>query len=119
MRTRLPPPALALALLAVLPAAGCDTATNAANGAGAFVERTAEKIEQKTSDASISLAVKGALVDNDDMLGRQVKVGTFNGVVSLSGTVPTAEAKARAEQLASQAKGVVRIINAIDVGPIN
>lgn len=104
--------------LTLLAAAGCDAATNAANGAGAFVEKTAEKIEQKTSDASITLAVKGALAQADDMLGRRVVVGTFNGVVSLSGTVPTAEAKVRAEQIAMQARGVVRVVNAIDVGPV-
>jgi len=111
------PAMLALALTLVA-AAGCDAAANAANGAGAFVEKTAEKIEQKTSDASITLAVKGSLVKADDMLGRQVRVGTFNGVVSLSGTVPTAEAKARAEQITTEAHGVVRVINAIEVGPL-
>ncbi len=62
--------------------------------------------------------MKGALAQADDMLGRRVVVGTFNGVVSLSGTVPTAEAKVRAEQIAMQARGVVRVVNAIDVGPV-
>jgi osmotically-inducible protein OsmY len=104
--------------LTLLSAAGCEAATNAANGAGAFVEKTAVNIEQKTSDASITLAVKGSLVQSDDMLGRQVKVGTANGIVSLWGTVPNAESKARAEQLATQARGVVRVINAIEVGPL-
>src|SRR5580704_9235372 len=109
--------ALALTLPLLL-AAGCDAATNAANGAGALVEKTAVSIEQKTDDAAITLAVKGALTDADDMLARQVKVGTFKGVVSLSGTVPTPESKARAEQIALQARGVVRVLNALDVGPL-
>lgn len=107
---------LALAL-ALLPA-GCDAATNAANGAGALVEKTAVSLEQKTNDAAITVAVKGALADADDVLGRQVKVGTFKSVVSLSGTVPTPEAKVRAEQIALQARGVVRVLNALDVGPL-
>jgi hyperosmotically inducible periplasmic protein len=111
-------PATLVLTLALLAAAGCDAASNAANGAGAYLDKTAEKIEQNTSDASITLAVKGSLVEADDKLGRQVKVGTFKGVVSLSGTVPTAEAKARAEQIATQARGVVRVINALDVGPL-
>ena len=106
------------ALLALSGAAGCDAAANAANGAGAMVEHTALDIEHKTNDTAITLAVKGALVDADDMLGRQVKVGTFNSIVSLTGTVPTPEAKARAEQIALGARGVVRVINAIDVGPL-
>ena len=97
--------------------AGCDAATNAANGAGAIVEKTAETDRQKTNDAAITLAVKGALIDADDVLGRQVKVGSLDGVVSLSGVVPTPEDKARAEQIALEAKGVVRVVNALDVGP--
>ena len=109
--------ALALTLPLLL-AAGCDAATNAANGAGAFVEKTTLSLEHKTNDAAITVAVKGALVDADDVLGRQVKVGTFNSIVSLSGTVPTPELKARAEQIALQARGVVKVINALDVGPL-
>lgn len=109
--------ALALALL-FLPAAACDAATNAANGAGSLVEKTALSIEHKTNDAAITVAVKGALVDADEVLGRQVKVGTYNSVVSLSGTVPTPELKARAEQIALQARGVVKVLNALDVGPL-
>ncbi len=108
---------LAFALAALPAAAGCEATTNAANGAGAFIEKTAEKVGQKTSDAALSLAVMGNLVKADDALGRQVKVGSLDGVVSLSGTVATADAKARAEQIATQTKGVVRVVNAIDVGP--
>jgi hyperosmotically inducible protein len=107
----------ALLFLALLPTAGCEAATNAANGAGAIVEKTAEKIGQKTSDAALDLAVKGALIKADDVLGRQVKVGSLDGVVSLSGVVPTAEAKARAEQITLGVKGVVKVMNALDVGP--
>ena len=97
--------------------AGCDAAANAAAGAGAYVEKTAEKIGQKTDDASITLAVKSALYDVDEELAKQVKVSTGNGVVSLVGAVPTAGARARAEQIAAGVKGVVRVINGIDVGP--
>jgi len=50
------------------------------------------------------------------VLGREVKVGSLDGVVSLTGVVPTAEAKARAEQITLKVEGVVRVLNAIDVG---
>jgi osmotically-inducible protein OsmY len=113
-------PALAALVLALaLPLAGCQAATNAANGADAFLEKTAEKIEQKTDDAAITLAVKGELAKADDMLGRQVKVGSFKGRVSLNGTVPTPADKARAEQIALTVKGVTGVLNALEVGPIN
>jgi osmotically-inducible protein OsmY len=117
MDTDRTPAALAAVLLAVLPLAGCEAATNAANGAGAMIERTAEKIEQKTDDAALTLAVKGALVKADDKLGRQVKVGSLKGRVSLSGTVATAADKARAEQIAVGVKGVSEVLNALEVGP--
>src|SRR3954451_1226513 len=96
---------------------GCEAASNAAQGAGAFVEKTAERIEQKTSDASIIVAVKGSLVKENEALGRTVSVGSLNGVVSLAGTAPTPEARARAEEVALKVKGVTRVLNSIDVVP--
>ena len=98
-------------------ATGCEAASNAAQGAGAFVEKTAQNIEQKTTDASIIVAVKGSLVKENEGLGRTVSVGSLNGVVSLAGTAPTPEAKARAEELALKVKGVTRVMNSIEVGP--
>lgn len=105
------------AILLGLGLAGCEAATNAAAGAGAYMEKTAEKIGQKTDDASITIAVKGALLKADERLGKSVKVSTGNGVVSLVGAVPTPEDRARAEQIAGTVTGVVRVINAIDVVP--
>src|SRR5271165_5517420 len=107
-------PALLLALASL---AGCEATTNALHGTEAILEKTGEKIAQKTDDEALSLAVKGALVKADDKLGWQVKVGSLGGVVSLSGKVPTPEAKAQAEDIASKVKGVTRVMNAIDVGP--
>jgi hyperosmotically inducible periplasmic protein len=109
-------PLLAL-LLGLAPLAGCDAATNVVNGTDAILEKTAEKVAQKTDDEALSLAVKGALVKADDKLGWHVKVGALGGVVSLSGKVPTPEDKARAEDVASKVKGVTKVLNAIDVEP--
>jgi osmotically-inducible protein OsmY len=106
-------------LFTILPLAGCEAASNAAAGAGAFMDKTAEKIGQGTEDTAITVAVKGALVKADDMLGKQVKVGTFKNRVSLSGKVPTEADKARAEQIATSVKGVSSVLNALEVGPIN
>jgi hyperosmotically inducible protein len=105
------------AIAACLTLAGCDAASNAAAGAGAYLDKTAEKIGQTTDDAGITIAVKGALLDADEKLADKIKVSTGNGVVSLVGTVATPEDKMRAEQIAGTVKGVVRVINAIDVVP--
>lgn len=105
------------AILVCLSLAGCEAASNAAAGAGAYLDKTAEKIGQKTDDASITIAVKGALLKADEKLAGKVKVSTGNGIVSLVGAVATPEEKARAEQIASRVEDVVRVINAIDVAP--
>jgi osmotically-inducible protein OsmY len=105
---------LGLAALGAL--TGCEAASNAATGAGAFVEKTAQKIEQGTDDTALTLAVKGALFKADEKLERAVHVGAFKNSVSLSGVVPTAEDKARAEQIAMSVKGVERVVNGLDVG---
>lgn len=108
-----------LALLS-LPVAGCEAATNAASGVAAFADKTAEKIERKTDDTATTIAVKGALLKADEKLANQVHVGTANGgIVSLWGTVPSPDKKAQAEQIAMSVKGVVRVVNAIEIGPTN
>jgi hyperosmotically inducible protein len=96
---------------------GCDAASNAAHGVGAYAEKTANTIGEKTTDASITLAVKGALVDADTKLGQRVKVTTNQGVVDLRGVVGTPEDKARAEEIAKKAKGVVSVTNEIEIVP--
>jgi hyperosmotically inducible periplasmic protein len=96
--------------------AGCEAATNAAAGAGAYLDKTAEKIGQTTDDASITIAVKGALLKADEKLAKGVHVSTGNGIVSITGSVPTAADKAKVEEIAKSQQGVVRVINAIDVG---
>ncbi len=97
--------------------AGCDAASNAANGVGAYAEKTAATIGEKTTDASISLAVKGSLMDADTKLGNRVKVTTAQGVVTLSGVVGTPADKAKAEEVAHKAKGVVSVVNNIEIVP--
>jgi osmotically-inducible protein OsmY len=109
-------PLAAALLLAIGALAGCEAATNAVNGTDAILEKTAQKISQKTDDEALILAVKGAILKADDKLGWRVKVGAVAGSVSLSGKVPTPEDKAKAEDIASRVKGVTRVLNAIDVG---
>jgi hyperosmotically inducible protein len=106
------------AMAACLGLAGCEAASNAAAGAGVYIDKTAEKIEHTTDDAALTIAVKAALLKADERLAKQVKVSTGNGVVSLVGAVPTPEDRARVEQIAGGVRGVVRVINALDVVPL-
>ena len=63
-------------------------------------------------DASLTTKVKSKLVaDGGVNLATQVHVESFENVVQLSGFVPTAEDKARAEDIALHVEGVRAVHN--------
>ena len=66
-------------------------------------------------DAEITASVKTKLVADKAANLTRVDVDTNNGTVYLNGTVDSAEQKARAEQLAWQAKGVKSVVNNLQV----
>ena len=82
--------------------AGCQSATG--KSAGTNID-----------DASITASVKAKLVADKASNLTRVDVDTNNGTVYLNGTVETPEQKARAEQLAWQAKGVKSVVNNLQV----
>lgn len=67
-------------------------------------------------DAYITTAVKSRLLLDDDTPGTEINVDTEDGVVTLFGTVPTAEAKVKAEREAKKAAGVERVVNELEIG---
>ncbi|HSD37704.1 MAG TPA: BON domain-containing protein [Rhodocyclaceae bacterium] len=48
------------------------------------------------SDATITTKVKARMLNDKDLKSTDIHVSTFNGVVELSGTVPSESAKAQA-----------------------
>jgi len=66
-------------------------------------------------DASITTAVKSKLVADKASNLTRVNVDTNNGTVYLNGTVESAEQRARAEQIAREAKGVRNVVNNLQV----
>src|SRR5207247_3383387 len=66
-------------------------------------------------DASITTAVKSKLVADKVSNLTRVNVDTNNGTVYLNGTVESAEQRARAEQIAREAKGVHNVVNNLQV----
>ena len=66
-------------------------------------------------DASITANVKSRLVAEKASNLTRVDVDTNNGTVYLNGTVETPEHKAKAEQLAWQAKGVKSVVNNLQI----
>jgi hyperosmotically inducible periplasmic protein len=89
-------------LMIVSFAAGCQSMTGKTAG-------------QNIDDATITASVKSKLVADKASNLTRVNVDTNNSTVYLNGTVESAEQKARAEQLAWQAKGVKSVVNNLQV----
>jgi len=66
-------------------------------------------------DASITTAVKSKLVADKALNLTRVHVDTNNGTVYFNGTVETPEQKARAEEIAREAKGVRSVVNNLQI----
>jgi hyperosmotically inducible protein len=94
--------AITVLLVLVSLVAGCRTMTGKTAG-------------QNIDDATITAAVKSKLVSDKAANLTRVDVDTNNATVYLNGTVDTAEQKAKAEQLAWQAKGVKSVVNNLQV----
>ncbi len=76
---------------------------------------TRESTGEYIDDASITVKVKAAFVNDPVVKALDVKVETFKGVVQLSGFVSTAEEKAQASRVAAMVKGVTDVKNSIVV----
>lgn len=59
--------------------------------------------------------VQDALSDINDLRGSSIEVTDSNGILTLSGTVPTVEARERAEAIVRNMEGVTSVINELDV----
>jgi osmotically-inducible protein OsmY len=68
------------------------------------------------TDAGLTSAVKTKLLADTSVSGLAINVDTSNGVVTLTGTVPTAAAKERALQLARETSGVKSVTDQLKVG---
>jgi hyperosmotically inducible protein len=69
------------------------------------------------SDPGITAAVKVKLAADDTVKASKINVDTKDGIVTLAGTVDTAEAKTRAVEVARNTKGVVSVTDQLAVAP--
>jgi hyperosmotically inducible protein len=70
---------------------------------------------RSASDATINTAVKNKLAADVTTSAAKINVDTSNGVVTLSGMVPTAAERAEAERIARNTQGVTQVVNNITV----
>ena len=78
--------------------------------------RTNETPEEQVNDLEITTQLKSKLASDIGVSSvTNVSVNSTNGVVTLSGQVDSAEAKAKAAALASAVPKVVRVVNNLQV----
>lgn len=68
-------------------------------------------------DSTITAKVKSKLAVDSQTSAIKIGVETKEGVVTLSGTVPTTTEKNEAETIARNTEGVKRVVNAITINP--
>jgi hyperosmotically inducible protein len=66
------------------------------------------------SDTTITAKVKAKFATDDRLKGSDISVTTNNGVVTLSGSVATSDAKETADSLATNVSGVHRVNDQLD-----
>ncbi len=89
-------------------------AAAAGGGCQSVDDRTAQ---QAMNDASLSAAVQARLTGDRSSNFTLVQVEAKDGVVALSGAVPSARQRARAEELTRQVEGVAEVNNDLLVRP--
>lgn len=75
------------------------------------------KVGLKATDTTLFRSVQRNLLEDEELEGVAIAVRVTEGVVTLEGTVPEEEDRARAEEVARSTPGVVNLENRIEVGP--
>lgn len=78
--------------------------------------RAARRVDEGLSDAALTTKIKAKIALDDTLKKTDVSVHTKDGVVTLSGTVPSAAMQGRVLQLARETAGVKSVANDLRVG---
>lgn len=92
-----------------------DKIADGAENVGQAIENGAENVVAEVDDLGLTTSVKTALVAAEDLKAADITVRSENGVVTLTGTVPTLGQKMRATSVASDVKGVARVKNELEI----
>ena len=83
----------------------------------AGVDRAAERVEPYVEDAAITAKVKARLTADPAVNPLTIDVDTVNGVVTLTGTVPTSSDRDLALEHARSVEGVAEVQDNLVIGP--
>ncbi|HEX2252668.1 MAG TPA: BON domain-containing protein [Thermoanaerobaculia bacterium] len=76
---------------------------------------TNRPVDEQLDDAGITAAINAKLAEDTDVSMFAIDVDTMDGVVTLSGTVDSDEARREAERIARSQGGVTRVVSRIRV----
>jgi hyperosmotically inducible periplasmic protein len=77
---------------------------------------TGDRLGDSMDDAWIHTKLVAKFIGDADTPGRKINVDVVNNVVTLRGTVETAQQRAEAERIARDTEGVKRVVNQLKVG---
>ena len=78
-------------------------------------KQAGDKVSKRVDDAWLHGKVLAKLIGNDKTPARKINIDVIEGVVTLRGTVETADAKTEAQRLAQETEGVKRVDNRLKV----
>ena len=90
-------------------------ALNATAQTTAASDLTGTSVGQKVDDSAVTTKVKAELLGAKNVKSTHIHVKTRAGVVSLTGTVPSAEDKSGAEDVVSKVDGVSSVRNHLKI----
>lgn len=82
---------------------------------GCAVSRDQSTVGEYIDDATITTKVKAKFVEDKTVDASAISVETLNGEVILSGFAKSSAEKSRAQEIASQVKGVRSVKNSLEV----
>lgn len=104
-----------LTIAAVLWLPGCATAVATGAGGGGY-GADGRSYEEARSDNKITAAVNSLLVKDQRVRAMDIRVHTFDGIVTLSGNVPDRNSASIVETLARGVNGVRGVDNRLSIG---
>jgi osmotically-inducible protein OsmY len=99
--------AVAALAFAATSSTGCFwIAVGGAGAAGYQIGKDDRSLGRKFDDASITTGVKTRFINDEQVDALDINVDTYEGIVTLNGSVPSERVEARAMQIARGVKGV-------------
>ena len=99
------------------PPTAADKAANAVEKAADKTATAANKAGDKMDDAALTAKVKTALMAEPGIKSLEINVDTRDNNVTLAGTVPSAELKVRAMDVAKNVEGVKSVNDQLVIKP--